>query len=207
MISDLDEFLNNQSPKVLLGKRRSLKFLRLAYAKGCIGLMVKPTSDLLAHDAGFSFNLGCADPELRRIASWVLTNSKNRRKLARLIPALWKRHGYEDLKMAGILLSNLSEEDLGEDPWMAFIHLLQRQESLDMILDISEEIIRGGSPVPSDTWIVEMSKQSKLWHQTAVIFCSLSKRNPTICKQMIELAPSGGELFERIRIRALAEQN
>lgn len=207
MISDLDEFLNNQSPKVLLGKRRSLKFLRLAYAKGCIGLMVKPTSDLLAHDAGFSFNLGCADPELRRIASWVLTNSKNRRKLARLIPALWKRHGYEDLKMAGILLSNLSKDDLGEDPWMAFIHLLQRQESLDMILDISEEIIRGGSPVPNDTWIVEMSKQSKLWHQTAVIFCSLSKRNPTICKQMIELAPSGGELFERIRIRALAEQN
>ena len=207
MISDLDEFLNNQSPKVLLGKRRSLKFLRLAYAKGCIGLMVKPTSDLLAHDAGFSFNLGCADPELRRIASWVLTNSKNRRKLARLIPALWKRHGYEDLKMAGILLSNLSKDDLGEDPWMAFIHLLQRQESLDMILDISEEIIRGGSPVPSDTWIVEMSKQSKLWHQTAVIFCSLSKRNSTTCKQMIELAPTGGELFERIRIRALAEQN
>ena len=109
--------------------------------------------------------------------------------------------------MAGILLSNLSKDDLGEDPWMAFIHLLQRQESLDIILDISEEIIRGGSPVPSDTWIVEMSKQSKLWHQTAVIFCSLSKRNPTICKQMIELAPSGGELFERIRIRALAEQN
>jgi hypothetical protein len=207
LISDLDEFLNNQSPKVLLGKRRSLKFLRLAYAKGCIGLMVKPTSDLLAHDAGFSFNLGCADPELRRIASWVLTNSKNRRKLARLIPALWKRHGYEDLKMAGILLSNLSEEDLGEDPWMAFIHLLQKQESLDMILDISEEMIRGGSPVPDDTWILEMSKQSKLWHQTAVIFCSLSKRNPTICKQMIELAPTGGELFERIRIRALVEQN
>ena len=207
MISDLDEFLNNQSPKVLLGKRRSLKFLRLAYAKGCIGLMVKPTSDLLAHDAGFSFNLGCADPELRRIASWVLTNSKNRRKLARLIPALWKRHGYEDLKMAGILLSNQSEEDLGEDPWMAFIHLLQKQESLDMILDISEEMIRGGSPVPDDTWILEMSKQSKLWHQTAVIFCSLSKRNPTICKQMIELAPTGGELFERIRIRALVEQN
>ena len=207
MISDLDEFLNNQSPKVLLGKRRSLKFLRLAYAKGCIGLMVKPTSDLLAHDAGFSFNLGCADPELRRIASWVLTNSKNRRKLARLIPALWKRHGYEDLKMAGILLSNLSEEDLGEDPWMAFIHLLQRQESLDMILDISEEIIRGGSPIPEDSWIVEMSKQSKLWHQTAVIFCSLAKRNPTTCKQMIELAPTGGELFERIRIRALAEHN
>jgi len=207
LISDLDEFLNNQSPKVLLGKRKSLKFLRLAYAKGCIGLMVKPTSDLLAHDAGFSFNLGCADPELRRIASWVLTNSKNRRKLARLIPALWKRHGYEDLKMAGILLSNLSEEDLGEDPWMAFIHLLQRQESLDMILEISEEIIRGGSPVPDDDWILEMSRQSKLWHQTAVIFCSLSKRNPTICKEMIELAPTGGELFERIRKRALAEQN
>ena len=207
MISDLDEFINNQSTKVLLGKRRSLKFLRLAYAKGCIGLMVKPTSDLLAHDAGFSFNLGCADPELRRIASWVLTNSKNRRKLARLIPALWKRHGYEDLKMAGILLSNLSKDDLGEDPWMAFIHLLQRQESLDMILEISEEIIRGGSPVPDDSWIVEMSKQSKLWHQTAVIFCSLSKRNSTTCKQMIELAPPGGELFERIRIRALAEQN
>ena len=98
-------------------------------------MMVKPTSDLLAHDGGFSFNLGCADPELRRIASWMLTNSNNRRKLAKIIPALWKRHGYEDLKMVGILLSNLSEDDLGEETWMAFIHLLQKRESLDIILD------------------------------------------------------------------------
>lgn len=207
MISELDEFLTNQSPKVLTGKRRCLKFLRLAYAKGCIGMMVKPTSDLLAHDGGFSFNLGCADPELRRIASWMLTNSNNRRKLAKIIPALWKRHGYEDLKMVGILLSNLSEDDLGEETWMAFIHLLQKRESLDIILDIAEEIVRGGHPVPEDSWLIEMSKQSTLWHQTAVILCSLSKRNLTICKEMVELAPSGGELFERIRVRTLSEQN
>lgn len=207
MISDLDEFLITQSPKVLLGKRRCLKFLRLAYAKGSIGMMVKPTSDLLAHDGGFSFNLGCADPELRRIASWMLTNSNNRRKLAKLIPALWKRHGYEDLKMVGILLCNLSEDDLGEETWMAFIHLLQGRESLDIILDIAEEMVRGGHPIPEDTWIIEMSKQSTLWHQTAVVFCSLSKRNLTLCKEMVELAPSGGELFERIRARTLTEQN
>jgi len=170
-------------------------------------MMVKPTSDLLAHDGGFSFNIGCPDPELRRIASWMLTNCKNRRKLAKIIPALWKRHGYEDLKMVGILISNLSSEDLSEEPWMAFIHLLQKQESLDIILDISEEIMRGGHPVPEDSWILEMAKQSKLWHQTAVIFCSLSKRNIANCKEMIELAPAGGELFERIRSRTLSEQN
>ncbi|MBT5254949.1 MAG: hypothetical protein HOL72_04215 [Euryarchaeota archaeon] len=203
----MDEFLTSQSPKVMLRKRSCLKFLHLAYAKGSVGMMVKPTSDLLAHDGGFSFNIGCPDPELRRIASWMLTNCKNRRKLAKIIPALWKRHGYEDLKMVGILISNLSSEDLSEEPWMAFIHLLQKQESLDIILDISEEIMRGGHPVPEDSWILEMAKQSKLWHQTAVIFCSLSKRNIANCKEMIELAPAGGELFERIRSRTLSEQN
>ncbi|MBT5255157.1 MAG: hypothetical protein HOL72_05280 [Euryarchaeota archaeon] len=203
----MDDFLASQSPKVMLRRRKCLKFLRLAYAKGCVGMMVKPTSDLLAHDGGFSFNLGCADPELRRIASWMLTNSSNRRKLAKLIPALWKRHGYEDLKLVGILISNLSTEDLGEEPWMAFIHLLQKQESLDIILDIAEEILRGGNPIPEDSWIIEMSKQSTLWHQTAVIFCSLANRNLTNCKEMVELAPVGGELFERIRARILAEQN
>lgn len=207
MISQLDQFLNDQPVKLLSSKKKSLKFLRLAYGKGSIGMMVKPTSDLLAHDAGFSFNLGCADPELRRIASWMLTNCQNHRKLAKLIPALWKRHGYEDLKLAGILLSNLSEDDLGEEPWMAFIHLLQRQESLDMILEIAEEMIRAGHSPPEDDWIIEMSGQSSLWHQTAVIFCFLARRELTICKSMVEQAPRGGELFERIRQRVLAEHD
>ena len=57
---------------------------------------------------------------MRTIASWLLTQYEPRpRKLAKLIPALWKRHGREDLKLVGLLLANLSVEDIGEDPWIA----------------------------------------------------------------------------------------
>ena len=201
-------YLGEPQPKLLRSHRKMLKFLKGAYAAGVPGMMAKPTTDLLTHSGGYSFHYGCPNPEMRDIASWILTSGKgNTRRVAKLIPSLWKRHGQEDLVLAGLLLANLSEEDLGESPWMAFIHLLGEQEPLGALLEISEELLRGGHEIPDDAWIVAMAGQSELWHQVAVLFLSLRKDSLEDVRSLIVTAPAGGELFERIRNRLLSSEN
>lgn len=91
-------YLGEPQPKLLRSKRKLLKFLRGAYAAGVPGMMAKPSTDLLANTGGYAFHYGCPNPELRDIASWVLTSGEGQhRRVAKLIPALWKRHGQEDL--------------------------------------------------------------------------------------------------------------
>ena len=201
-------YLGGPQPKLLRSHRKMLKFLKGAYAAGVPGMMAKPTTDLLAHSGGYSFHYGCPNPEMRDIASWILTSGKgNTRRVAKLIPSLWKSHGQEDLVLAGLLLANMSEEELGESPWMAFIHLFDEQEPLGALLEISEELIRGGHEVPDDQWLIAMARQSKLWHQVAVVFLSLRKEEIGEIRGLVATAPTGGELFERIRNHILSPDN
>jgi hypothetical protein len=145
---------------------------------------------------------------MRTIASWLLTYGKDKpRRLAKLIPALWRRHGREDLKLAGLLLANLSTEELGEDPWMALIHLFGSQEPMEIILEIAEEMNRSGHSVPDDEWLVAMAQQSPLWHQIAMLFISVRKENVSLLRDLVASAPGGGELFERIRNKLLQQDN
>ena len=204
----LDQYLEQYSAKVLKSKRRCLKFLNGAYTAGNPGMITKPRADITANQGGFSAHFGCPDPEMRTIASWLLTNGKaNPRRLAKLIPALWRRHGREDLKLAGLLLANLSAEDLGEDPWMALIHLFGEIEPLEIVLEIAEEMNRSGHPVPEDDWLVAMAEQSSLWHQIAMLFIYVRKERVTNLRNLVVTAPNGGEIFERVRSNLLQQES
>ena len=88
----LDQLLADTSPKILRSKRKTMKFLLRAYQAGTPGMNTKPKTDILAKQGAFSFHYGCTDPE-RTLTSWLFTNTPSRRKLAKLIPKLWKRHG------------------------------------------------------------------------------------------------------------------
>ena len=202
----LDQYLEQYNAKVLKSNRRLLKFLTGAYTAGNPGMITKPRADITASHGGFSAHYGCPDPEVRTIASWLLTYGKEKpRRLAKLIPALWRRHGREDLKLAGLLLSNLSKDELGEDPWMALIHLFGKQEPMEMILEIAEEMNRSGHPVPDDEWLIAMAKP--LWHQIAMLFISVRNEQHDDLRGLISAAPAGGELFERIRNKLLGQDN
>jgi hypothetical protein len=201
-------YLGEPQPKLLRSKRKMLRFLRGAYAAGVPGMMAKPSTDLLANAGGYAFHYGCPNPELRDIASWILTSGEGQhRRVAKLIPALWKRHGQEDLVVVGLLLANMSEEELGDSPWIALIHMLGDSEPLGALLEIGEEMLRGGHEVPDDEWIMAMAGQSKLWHQVAVLFLSLRAEKLGSVRGVVTTAPGGGELFERIRNRLLSQEN
>ena len=140
MNSKLDRLLAEPKPRLLRSRRKTLKFLLKAYHAGVPGLMAKPSTDLLAHSGGYSFHIGCPNPELRTIASWILTSGENDlRRVARIIPSLWRRHGQEDLVIVGLLLANMTEVELGEGPWLALIHLFGEREPLGALLEISEK--------------------------------------------------------------------
>ena len=96
--------------------------------------------------------------------------------------------------MAGLLLANLSKDELGEDPWMALIHLFGSQEPMEIILEIAEEMNRSGHPVPDDEWLIAMAQQSPLWHQIAMLFISVRGKESSQLRDLIISAPGGGRI-------------
>ena len=87
-------------------------------------------TDRLAQSGHYTFHIGTPDPEMRRIASWMLTHENNRTTIAKFIPKIWKRGGREDLKLVGLLLANMSDEELGENGWTVFLQLVQSEYRL-----------------------------------------------------------------------------
>ena len=198
----LDVFLGDVTalPK---RKKTTLKLLREAYTYGVPGIITKSMTDRLAFSGQYTFHIGTPDPEMRRLASWMLTIEPNRKRLAKLIPKIWKRHGREDLKLVGLLLANMSDEELEEDGWTILLQLIQDKIAVEAFLEISEELVRGGRNLPDDSWIIDASKQSKTWFQLMILILSIDENRCLKHLELIKTAPQGGELFERIRNRLL----
>ena len=198
----LDAFLGDITalPK---RKKTTLKLLREAYTYGVPGIITKSMTDRLAFSGQYTFHIGTPDPEMRRLASWMLTIEPNRKRLAKLIPKIWKRHGREDLKLVGLLLANMSDEELEEDGWTILLQLIQDKIAVEAFLEISEELVRGGRNLPDDSWIIDASKQSKTWFQLMILILSIDENRCLKHLELIKTAPQGGELFERIRNRLL----
>ena len=71
----LDNFLEQQPPRVHRSDRRLAGVVREAYPIGVPALIMKSSTDRLGESAGYSFHLGTPDELLRRIASWLLTGA------------------------------------------------------------------------------------------------------------------------------------
>ena len=160
-------------------------------------------TDRLAQSGHYTFHIGTPDPEMRRIVSWMLTNEKDRLKIAKFIPKIWKRGGREDLKLVGLLLANMSDEELGENGWTVFLQLVQQRVSVEVFLETAEEFLRGGRELPSDAWIQDAAAQSETWAQLMVLLLSLDDTRCEAHTTLLKETPQGGELFERIRNRLI----
>ena len=116
----LDEYFDSTSHRVHSSPRKLAKVVRAAYPIGVPALIMKSSTDRFGEAAGYSFHLGTPDENLRRTASWLLTNAGSEQKtLVKLIRRLWKRHGREDVALAALLLANLDHKTLGTEPWIS----------------------------------------------------------------------------------------
>ena len=200
--TSLDDYLDGFSS---FPKRRNkrLALLREAYTYGVPGMITKSMTDRLAQSGHYTFHIGTPDPEMRRIASWMLTQENNRTTIAKFIPKLWRRGGREDLKLVGLLLANMSDEELGENGWTVFLQLIQERVSVEVFLETAEEFLRGGRELPDDAWIRDAAAQSQTWSQLMILLLSLDEKRTANHENLLKETPRGGELFERIRQRLI----
>tara|TARA_B000000532_G_scaffold221935_1_gene197255 strand:- start:417 stop:1040 length:624 start_codon:yes stop_codon:yes gene_type:complete len=200
--TSLDDYLDG-FPSFPKRRSKRLSFLRQAYTYGVPGMITKSMTDRLASSGHYTFHIGTPDPEMRRIASWMLTNEDDRLKIAKFIPKIWKRGGREDMKLVGLLLANMSNEELGENAWTILLQLIQDRVSIEVFLEMAEEFLRGGRTIPDDAWIRDAAMQSTVWAQLMILLLSLDEERAKQHATILNETPKGGELFERIRQRLL----
>lgn len=191
MVDDLDVLFDEGLPK---GKK-SIRFLKRAYDYGAQGLVNRSITDKMLERSGLSFHIGTDDPTMRRIASWILTNYQDR--CDELIKRLWKRCGREDVKLIGLLIANTEG-----DAWQKMLVIINKSIPIDLVLEIAEEIKRTGRSIPSINFL-QACDANKIQMQNAMLIASLDMKDEFI--ELVKAAPPGGELFERIRTRALDE--
>ena len=200
--TSLDDYLDG-FPSFPKRRSKRLSFLRQAYTYGVPGMITKSMTDRLASSGHYTFHIGTPDPEMRRIASWMLTNEDDRLKIAKFIPKIWKRGGREDMKLVGLLLANMSNEELGDNAWTILLQLIQDRVSIEVFLETAEEFLRGGRTIPDDAWIRDAAMQSTVWAQLMILLLSLDEERAKQHATLLNKTPKGGELFERIRQRLL----
>ena len=206
MSDPLDDVLQARLGESLARPRRLVKILRRVYSDIAGGVLSSPKLDMMEENNIVAFHEGVTEDDLRRIASFLLSGKgKNREKLSRIIPRLWKRHGWEDVVLCSLLLANLSEQDLREDRWIAFVHLLQQPTSLGFVLMVCEEITKAGHDIPDADWLLDMAKQNELWHTCAVVIaaCGQTPASDERVRKLASTAPKGGEVFEMLRQRVI----
>ena len=166
----LDDLLNQHTIRLLKKTGKCLGVLREAYTIGVPILIAKSMTDRLATSSGVAFHLGTPDPEMRRITSWLFTVSKNDyRLLLKLAKAAWKRHGREDMRLAGLILANINPDFLKDGVWSILAEMLQKTEPLEALLESIEEIARAGHQIPSDDELERFCYGAEILHHFAVL--------------------------------------
>jgi hypothetical protein len=156
-------------------------------------LVNRSITDKVLQQSGLSFHIGTDDPTMRRIASWLLTNHEDR--IDELVKRLWKRCGREDVKLIGLLFANTEG-----NAWAKMLNTINKGLPLDLILEMAEEIKRSGREVPGVEFLSSFNA-NKVQMQNAMLVASLDMKDEYV--GLVSNAPKGGELFERIRMRAL----
>ena len=204
----LDEYFDSTSSRVHSSPRKLANFVRSAYPIGVPALIMKSSTDRFGEAAGYSFHLGTPDENLRRIASWLLTNAGGDQKvLVKLIRRLWKRHGREDIALAALLLANLDHKSLGTDSWTMLASNISRKEPAEALLLTIEEVLRAGKSIPSDELLLTWCNGRTIdGHLAVLVIHAATMRGERVSSEVAEAiqlvsVPPGDSLLGRIKAR------
>jgi len=201
----LDDLLSVYDSSVLRNTKKVLRILEEAYVLTIPGLIAKSMTDRLSQSSGVEFHHGTPESELRRIASWLFTLAgEDHAALLKVARSAWKRHGREDLRIAGLIIANVNPSILSEGPWEELANLVGRSEPLEALLEVIEEIARSNAKTPADDVFERWRDSSPILHHMVLLILRVCNRRDGISeltetqKVIIQNIPHGPELMERI---------
>ncbi len=207
---ELDDYLERQAFSSHKSSKKLAKIVREAYPIGVPAMIMKSSTDRLGKSAGYSFHLGTPDDLLRRVASWILTNSSNRQRvILELVKILWKRHGREDVALAALLLANLDYSRIGVTPWSILASSINNSEPLEALLLSIEELFRAKQNIPSDEMLISWCNGRLIESHLALITAYSSKNyGGDLSEAIIDVlkdvkVPDGDSLLGRIKDRVV----
>ena len=203
MSDPLDDWFSSQPTKIHLRSKKLLDVLRQTYPIGVPALIAKSHTDRLGSSGGYSFHLGTPDDVLRRICSWLLTNTTSA-VLTDLIPKLWKRHGREDVALVALLLANVSDI---EDVWTMLEEMIGSTETAEALLLSIQECLRAGHPIPSEGRFILWCQRSTAHAHLALLTQHaiwIRSGRPKLSQKLLDSFndisyPDGDSLLVRIR--------
>jgi hypothetical protein len=80
---------------------------------------------------------------------------------------------------------------------------LHEKEAVESLLEVIEEIDRGGHTVPSLSHLQKWIDKGGIYYQTSILI--LHGKGSGVPDEVVRAAPPGGDIFERIRSRLLLE--
>ena len=211
MEDPLDDYLSSIDKRSLNKPKFILNCIRDAYPIGVPALSIKSTTDRIGLDAGYSFHLGTAEPELRRIASWIFTNISDTEKIEDIIGRLWKRFGREDLVLSSILLANLPKKEIDANwKWITLADLISHVEKkrgripLEVMLLHIEEMGRAESSLIDENLGIKLLHGTIAEQYLGILGIHQLSKKYVISKSMKEKLvninlPDGDSLIRRIR--------
>ena len=211
MEDPLDDYLSSINKRSLKKTKLILNHIRGAYPIGIPALSIKSTTDRIGLDAGYSFHLGTAEPELRRIASWIFTNISPSEKIENIIGRLWKRFGREDLVLSSILLANLPDKEIDTNwKWITLAELISHIEKKRGRIPIEIMLLHIEEMGRANCSMIDEKLGSKLLEGTIaeqylgiLAIHQLSKKNivsNSIKEKLVNIdLPVGDSLIRRIR--------
>jgi len=156
MMDELDDFLRTLQNRDLVTTKRLLHNLKRVYKAIGSPLMTQPFRDQTTIEKGWTFNYGCSDAELRRVASFLFTKGESFPKiLNKLHIKLWVRGGREDKILAAIILANSKRDD--DDVWVEGKNLIGELEEMETLAFLAEELVRSRENIVVSSILSDMS--------------------------------------------------
>lgn len=203
----LDDLLSAQPAKVHRRTSRLLEVVREAYPIGVPALIMKSQTDRLGASGRYAFHLGTPDAVLRRICSWLLTHG-DADVLAALVPALWGRHGREDVALAALVLAN--HPTLSDiEAWAVFSDAIGEVETAEALLLTIEEMLRAERVGPELERLIEWSRRGTSHAHAALLTAHaewMRGGRPALDVATMDFVtglalPEGDGILQRIRLR------
>ena len=105
----------------------------------------------------------------------------------------------------GLILANMDPVRASRSAWATLARIIGPSEPVEVLLEVVEECVRAGHEPPVDAALLDLIDGRPITEHLVLLIVHVrgSGAGPAL-RSIIEAAPTGGDLLERMRDRVLA---